>query len=81
MGFSSHRHAVGGFCDWCEVHQISLETLHPVLVAAYIGSPRRKASPPTVRQHLAAIRMLFDWLVVDQSLPMNSPPRSEAQGM
>jgi integrase len=30
-------------------------------VAAYIE--RHPGSPPTVKQHLAAIRMLFDWLV------------------
>ena len=28
-------------------------------------------SPPTVKQHLAAMRMLFDWLVVRQVLEMN----------
>ena len=28
-------------------------------------------APPTVKQHLAAIRMLFDWLVVRQVLAMN----------
>ena len=28
-------------------------------------------APPTVKQRLAAIRMLFDWLVVRQVLAMN----------
>jgi site-specific recombinase XerC len=31
----------------------------------------RIASRPTVKQHLAAIRMLFDWLVVGQALTIN----------
>src|SRR5271154_1672807 len=31
----------------------------------------REASKPTVKQHLAAIRMLFDWLVVGQVLAIN----------
>jgi integrase/recombinase XerD len=31
----------------------------------------RKASDPTKKQHLAAIRMLFDWLVVGQVLAIN----------
>ena len=31
----------------------------------------RTASRPTVKQHLAAIRMLFDWLVVGQVLAIN----------
>ena len=29
------------------------------------------ASTPTVKQHLAAIRMLFDWLVVGHVIPVN----------
>ena len=29
------------------------------------------ASKPTVKQHLAAIRMLFDWLVTGQVIPTN----------
>jgi pyruvoyl-dependent arginine decarboxylase (PvlArgDC) len=30
-----------------------------------------KAAKPTVKQNLAAIRMLFDWLIVGQVLAMN----------
>lgn len=28
-------------------------------------------SKPTIKQHLAAIRMLFDWLVTGQVIPLN----------
>ena len=35
-------------------------------------------APPSVKQHLAAIRMLFDWLVVGQILPSN--PASSVRG-
>ena len=28
-------------------------------------------SAPSVKQHLAAIRMLFDWLILGQIIPMN----------
>src|SRR3954466_11260578 len=31
----------------------------------------QKHSKPTVKQHLAAIRMLFDWLVTGQVMPTN----------
>ena len=37
--------------------------------AAYIRT--HPGSAPTVKQHLAAIRMLGDWLVVNQVLPVN----------
>jgi site-specific recombinase XerC len=35
------------------------------------GIKERTAARPTVKQHLAAIRMLFDWLVVGQVLAIN----------
>lgn len=34
-------------------------------------SRRTALAAPSVKQHLAAIRMLFDWLVVGQVIPMN----------
>lgn len=47
-------------------------------VAAYIEQLGRTRSKPTVKQHLAAVRMLFDWLVVGQVLPAN--PASSVRG-
>lgn len=38
----------------------------------------RALTPPAVKQHLAAIRMLFDWLVVGQVMPFN--PASSVRG-
>ena len=49
---------------------------NPVLIAGYIEN--HPGSPPTVKQHLAAIRMLFDWLVIGQVVPMN--PASSVRG-
>ena len=40
-------------------------------VAAYIRQLGKKYEKPTVKQHLAAIRMLFDWLVVGQVIAIN----------
>jgi C-terminal domain on Strawberry notch homologue len=40
-------------------------------VAAYVEALQATAARPTVKQHLAAIRMLFDWLVVGQVLAVN----------
>jgi integrase/recombinase XerD len=42
-----------------------------VHVAAWIEDLGRRFSPPTVKQWLAAVRMLFDWLVVGQVLAVN----------
>jgi integrase/recombinase XerD len=46
-----------------------LRALAPLHVAAHIRTHR--GSVPTVKQHLAAIRVLCDWLVVSQILPTN----------
>ena len=46
-----------------------LTAVAPLHVAAYIRT--YPGSAPTVKQHLAAIRMLGDWLVVSQVLPVN----------
>lgn len=46
------------------------------MIAAYVE--QHPGSPPTVKQHLAAIRRLFDWLVVGQTIPMN--PASSVRG-
>ena len=45
-----------------------LAAVSPLHVAAYIRT--HPGSAPTVKQHLAAIRMLGDWLVVSQ-VPVN----------
>jgi integrase/recombinase XerD len=47
-----------------------------MVVAAYIG--QHPGVPPTVKQHLAPIGMLFDWLVTGQIMPMN--PASPVRG-
>jgi hypothetical protein len=48
-----------------------LEYVKPVHVASYIESLREGFAKPTIKQHLAAIRMLFDWLVVGQIIDAN----------
>jgi integrase/recombinase XerD len=72
----AYAHAVMEFFDWCDRQRLQLEDLNPVVIAAYIeGHP---GAAPTVKQHLAAIRMLFDFLVLGQIVPMN--PASSVRG-
>src|SRR4051794_31666064 len=53
--------AVRAFPAWCQARGLPLGTLRTRHVAAYIEFLGRAYSPPTVKQHLAANRMLFDW--------------------
>lgn len=64
--------AIRQFTAWCTARGIErLEHIQPVHVAGYIEEGCRLHSAPTVKQHLAALRMLFDWLVTGQVLPLN----------
>ncbi len=73
----AYAQAIKQFFDWCETHGVlSFDRVQPVTVAAYIEQHR--ASPPTIKQHLAAIRMLFDWLVIGQIVPHN--PATSVRG-
>lgn len=65
----AYARAVGLFLAWCDAHDLTLEAITPIHVAAYIEG--HTASTATVKQHLAAIRRVFDWLVVGQVLPFN----------
>lgn len=75
---SAYRRAVGHFCSWCESRSLGLHQLGPIAVAAYIEQLAATHSAPTVKQHLAATRMLFDWLVIGQVVPNN--PAASVRG-
>ncbi len=66
---TAYARAAGQFLGWCEARGLRLQSIAPLHVAAYIRT--HPGSAPTVKQHLAAIRMLCDWLVVNQVLPVN----------
>ena len=40
----------------------SIDAVSSIHVAAYVEDLGHRQSAPTVKQHLAAIRMMFDWL-------------------
>ena len=64
--------AISTFAAWCEEkHLHDLAAVTPMHVAAYIEHLGKTHSKPTVKQHLAAIRMLFDWLITGQAMPTN----------
>lgn len=70
---------ISRFCGWCDQQGFSLETINPFVVAAYVeqGCPQRvegdeiPLAPPSIKQHLSAIRMMFDHLVTGQIVAIN----------
>jgi site-specific recombinase XerD len=67
----AYARAVKQFFDWCERRKLELEEVQPLTVAAYIEQLGAEASKPTVKQHLAAIRKLFDYLTTGGILEVN----------
>ena len=64
--------AVERFAAWCEEKGLGeLAGVTPMHVAAYVEQLGRTHSKPTVKQHLAAIRMLFDWRVTGHVMTTN----------
>jgi integrase/recombinase XerC len=75
----AYARATGEFLAWCESAGVaSIAAVQPLHVAAYIEQLGRERSAPTVKQRLAAIRHLFDWLVTGQVVPVN--PASSVRG-
>ncbi len=69
---AAYAHAARAFLRWCEDRGITrLQDVQPVHVAGYIEKLGQTRKAPTVKQHLACIRMLFDWLVTGQVVASN----------
>ena len=50
---------------------LTLTAIRPFDVAAWVKELQEKHGAPGVKQQLAAVRMLFDWLITGQVVPMN----------
>ena len=75
----AYAKAAGDFAAWCEHRGLEhLRDVQPIHVAAYIEELQQRIAAPSVKVQLAAIRMLFDWLVIGQIMPTN--PASVVRG-
>ena len=63
---------VCAFFLWCQRRKIrELSEIRSHHVAGYVERLGKTHAPPSVKQHLAAIRMLFNWLVIGQIVEHN----------
>jgi len=68
----AYSRAVGDFLTWCADAGVpSIAGVQPLHVATWIEAQTRALSAPSVKQQLAAVRHLFDWLVTGQVVPVN----------
>jgi site-specific recombinase XerD len=67
----AYARACSRFFGWCENRGLSLTAIRPFDVAAWVKDLQQTHGAPGVKQQLAAVRMLFDWLITGQIVPMN----------
>jgi site-specific recombinase XerD len=75
----AYGRAIGEFLAWCEQRGLaSIIDIAQLHIGAYVETLTRSHSAPTAKQRLAAIRMLFDWLVTGQIVATN--PAASVRG-
>jgi site-specific recombinase XerD len=76
---AAYGRAVSKFFTWCEAKGLTdLQKIEPLMVAAFIEQETKQRHAQTVKQELAAIKGLFDYLVIGQIIPFN--PASSVRG-
>ena len=77
----AYARAVKQFFDWCDERRLQLADIEAICVATYIEQLGTRASKPTVKQHMAAIRQLFDYLTTGGILDVNPAASVRGPGM
>jgi site-specific recombinase XerD len=68
----AYARAAEEFLAWCAATGVpSIAAVQPVHVATWMEASTRELAALSVKQRLAAIRHLFDWLVTGQVVPVN----------
>lgn len=75
---AAYLHAVQGFFSWCELHGVDFQNIQPIVIGTYVEHLQSRLAPPTVKLHLAAIKMLFDYLVTGHVVAFN--PAASVKG-
>lgn len=68
---SAYQRATARFIGWCIDQGFALEQLTPISASAYVEELTAAVSAPTAKQHLAALRMLCNFLVAGGCLEFN----------
>jgi len=70
----AYARAAVEFFDWLHIHAkgvTQLAEIKSVHVSTYIEQLQKARSAPTAKLRLAALRHLFDWMVIGQIMPVN----------
>jgi len=75
----AYGRAAADFLTWCADNEVpAIEAVQPLHLAAWIELQGKDHAAPTIKQRLAAIRHLFDWLVIGQVVAVN--PAASVRG-
>ena len=68
----AYYRSVGSLLDFCEERGVrELPHIQPMMIASFIEGRTKEKSAPTVKQELAAIRQMFDYLVTGHIVETN----------
>ena len=68
----AYARAAVEFFDWLHAKGVTrLTAIESIHVAAYVEQLQKARSAPTAKLRLAALRHLFDWMVIGQIMPVN----------
>jgi site-specific recombinase XerD len=74
----AYGRAVERFFDSCDERRLGLADIEAINVATYVEQLGINVSKPTLKQHLAAMRQLFDYLTTGGILEVN--PAASVRG-
>ncbi len=75
---AAYANAVNQFFTWCETNQVDFHQIQPIVIATYIETISETLAAPTVKVHLAAIKMLYDYFVTGHIVEFN--PAASVKG-
>src|ERR1700712_4856123 len=59
------------FFEWAQARGLALKDIKSFHVSAFVEELSLTHSAPSVKQNLATIRMLFDWMIIGQVVELN----------
>lgn len=67
----AYYRSASAFLDWMDGNGLQITSVRPIHVSAWVELQMRRYSIASVKQQLAALKVLFDWLLVGQIIATN----------
>lgn len=83
---TAYGRAVAAFMAWCDGRGLELDQVEPLHVAGYVEQLGRELAPASVKQHLAAVRRFWRYLLTggvvkaDPTAPVKGPRIRRGEG-